>query len=98
MIGRAVVSLVFGILGLLILFVPVPQQSMAGIDLFALVFGLVAASTGKDSLHSAQRGLAVAGLTLGVLAGVIGGVGLSNSAEFGSSTGGGGSQYGPVGQ
>jgi hypothetical protein len=56
------------------LLVEVPPADLIGINGAAFLFGLIAANYGRDALHSAQRGIATAGLILGILAALVGGI------------------------
>jgi hypothetical protein len=49
-------------------------NNLVGIFGAAFLFGLIAANYGRDALHSAQRGVATAGLILGFLAALVGGI------------------------
>jgi len=75
--GAATASLVLGILGMGALLLQVEPAAMMGVYGCSFLFGLLAANYGKDALSSAQRGLATAGLILGVLAVIISGIGLA---------------------
>jgi hypothetical protein len=72
--GTAATSLVFGILGCGVLLLEVPPADMLRINGAAFLFGLIAANYGRDALHSAQRGIATAGLILGLFAALVGGI------------------------
>lgn len=75
MTGTAVTSLIFGILGFGALFMEAVPADVSGLYLIIGVCALTAIGCGRSALHSAQRGLAVAGLILGLLVGAIGGLG-----------------------